>query len=184
MFKKVIFLSIVLFSIIACGDDSSSKSVLNYDADNFDAPSLFPGEYTTTVRFPSNQMTEYTGRQMDEIEFWITDLPVGCEIVVYGEGTETTPGALLHSETVSLKIDANSWNRLNLSSAVDISGEDLWVGLKFSVDELSKVVGCDAGPAKENGDLMNDENSNWTTLRAYSNGDVDINWNIRAYIAQ
>jgi len=184
MFKKAIFFSLIIFTIVACGDDSPSKSLLNYDAANFDAPSLFPGEYTTTVRFPSSQMTKFTGRQLDELEFWVTDVPISCEIVIYGEGTETSPGTLLHSENVSLKIDANSWNRLSLFSAVDVSGEDLWVGIKFTVDELSKVIGCDAGPAVENGDLINDENDNWTTLRDYSNGEVDINWNIRAYIAQ
>ena len=182
MLKKVILFSFVLFCM-SCGDDSD-RTVLNYDGDNIDAPALFPGDYTAMVRFPSTEMSQYSGRQIEEIEFWVADIPVSCELQILGEGTANTPGSLILSDNVTLSIDANSWNSINLNSPVDITGEDLWVGFNFEIDAFSRVIGCDAGPAVENGDLLNDENGNWTTLRAYSADEVDINWNIRAYLSE
>jgi len=182
MIRKILFLFALSFVLFSCGDDNDDRTVLNYDGNNIDAPALFAGDYTAIVRFPASDLSNLVDGQLEEVDFWIADIPSTLTLQVFGEGDGNSPGSLLHSENIILRTEANDWNNISLNTPVNITGEELWVGFEFRLDDFARVIGCDAGPAIENGDLMNDESGNWTTLRNYSNGEVDINWNIRAYV--
>ena len=63
---------------------------------------------------------------------------------------------------------------------IDLTDQDIWVAVQFSHIDQQATLGCDPGPAVEDGDwILN--GGGWQTLRGLS-AEVNINWNIRAIL--
>ena len=184
--KKVLLLFLSFaFLWTACNEDEITlpDPDLNYDGPNQSAPFLPAGTHEAAARFPVAQTGPFAGRNLVAVDFYLQDLPDRCVLRIYGPGNDSEPGNVLYQQDVTSGIAANAWNRYNLTSPIPITGEDLWISLLVQHNSRLASVGCDPGPAAENGDwlLVGGQNA-WQTLRQYSNNGININWNIRGFV--
>ena len=171
----------------SCKDDDdgpqTGNNVLNFDGENSAAPTLDQGVYEAAVRFPASITSDFVGRQILEIQFFLGSVPAKTEIFISEAGTSTTPGDIIYQADVSGNANVGSWNTHTLTSPVSIDGSDIWVSVLVDHPTAIATVGCDAGPAKANGDFIFDYGTQtWSTFRSYTNNESDINWNIRAIL--
>ena len=188
MKKLLLFLPILLL-MLACADDDEGggddcrNADLNYDCANFSAPALPTGIYETAVRFTPDLTQEFAGQNLTEVEIYFASVSAATVLKIYGPGTANTPGDLLYSRIISADMRTDSWNSHVLTDPVAITGDDLWVSVLVDHPDNIRTVGCDPGPALSNADFIFSESENrWTTLRDFTAGEADINWNIRAYV--
>ena len=77
----------------------------------------------------------------------------------------------------------NAWNSEILDTNLLLPENGIWVAFEIDAgDEDLRVIGCDAGPRNDNGNiygLFGDNNPGWTDFYSFSQEQVDINWNIR-----
>lgn len=179
---SILLLASLIFT--SCEDDPS-PGLLNYDGANLSAPEFQPGDYEMAARFPVSELSRYQGRFLEEIEVYIQSRTARAEIVVYGENSSNEPGPVLYSQVVSSAMESGKWNTHILNTPLEIVGDqELWLAVRVRHAQLMASVGCDAGPAVTNGDLLRDANGNWTDLRAFTNNAIDINWNIRGIVSE
>ncbi|HQI41374.1 MAG TPA: T9SS type A sorting domain-containing protein [Ignavibacteriaceae bacterium] len=139
------------------------------------------GTFQVAASFPASMMGAYTGQSLTQVIIYINDVPNPCVLKVYDQGTPTTPGTLLYSQT--LTVTAASWNTITLATPVSITGNDIWVGYECTHTGGTYPAGCDAGPAVVNGDWVY-LNGAWSRLYDASAGEIDVNWNIAAVVEQ
>ena len=183
----LLILAVVGITTLSCGSDDepipSDKTVLNYDGDNFNAPTLPQGLYEIAVRFPSVVTRNVEGRSIEQVSFYLYNAPAQLFINISPDFTPTLPGDILNTQQVTL-LDANSWNTVTLDQPYPLDGSPVWIGIEVSLDSQMQSVGCDAGPANANGDWLYDEdNREWDTFRSRTNDGESVNWNIRAVIS-
>lgn len=186
MMKNIgLFLCCFLLITAACTKDTVAPAAeLNHDTGNVTAPNIAEGTYEALTRFTATETTPFQGRSLEEINFYIKDLPNRCEVIVYGAGTATAPGTLLYTENVTTSLVGDSWNNHSLSTPIELDGDDIWFGVRLVHTESTESIGCDAGPAVVNGDWIYPfDLAAWQTLRAYTSDAVDINWNIRGQVS-
>ena len=166
-------------------DSSLIVADLHYDSDNFAAPLLDAGTHTAAARFTSTEMTQYVGQNLDEVLFYIDEVPATCNLIIRGRGTDTTPGDVFFASDITSLVRADSWNAIGLNEPVPIDDEDLWICIEFTHNNTARTVGCDAGTANTDGDwiISTIDNGGWQTLRDFTAGQVDINWNIRGRVS-
>jgi len=182
--RNSIILSLAFIALIfsSCGPDE--EFILSYDAANNDAPLLQAGTYLGAARFPASVFADRTGETLEAVEFYLKDVPTSAEVVIFSGGTANAPGAEIYSSSVTLSASGNSWNFHTISQDITLGTEDLWLGIRFSQDGDAQVLGCDLGPANENGDRFQNLSGDWETLRNFSAGTVDINWNIKGVVVE
>jgi hypothetical protein len=184
IFPALILPLILLFA--GCeGNDIPSPpdgySFLNYDGKNRDAPALPGNTYEGAARFPASRLIPNLGDTLEEVHFYIRDLPESCEVRIYSGEIAGAPDSLLYSADVSSQISAGSWNIHKLASPVPIEGPELWLAIRFSHTDEKRTLGCDPGPAVTNGDWLYDAGDGfWIPLSDRSQ--IDINWNIRGLV--
>jgi len=188
MKNTLLILLAFTFVFSSCKKDDETPEEVNdsqfsYDGSAQDAPALEAGVYDLGARFPSALTDNYEGKQLEEVSFYILSVPNKCELLVFGQGSDTEPGSLLYSANLTSSIDGETWNKHTLSTPVDITGEDLWICVRVEHGATMGSLGCDIGPANLNGDWMYADNV-WTSLRNYTGGDVNINWNIRGKVSE
>ncbi|GAB1419663.1 hypothetical protein MASR2M12_24280 [Bacteroidales bacterium] len=131
------------------GGGSSSHqtrdAIIRYDSgSNDDAIGLTNGgTFHVAARFPASYMGQYSGMKLNQVEVYINDVPSPFVLKVYGQGTATSPGAVLHQQT--LVPQGSNWNLITLDNAVDITGQDLWIGYTVTHAGGQYPAGCDAG---------------------------------------
>ncbi len=187
--KKLLFLLLGTFLIFtACKKDETvpqneSGAEFQYDGANQSAPFLENGTHVAAARFPASLTGAHKGKNLDYIEFFLLNRPTRCEVVVYDAGSDNQAGKVLYSADITSGVAAPSWNRYILTAPVEITGEDLWIGIKVFHNDRIASVGCDPGPAVNNGDwIFSDSDNEWKTLRERTNRGVNINWNIRGFV--
>jgi len=185
--KKLLFLfSALALVLTACNNDDDDNgpggaNTINYDGPNATAPFLPTGIHELAARFTSQELTNFVGQDLVEVSFFIANLPQTCTIKIYGEGTRDAPGTLLYSATVSNSLAPFSWNNHRMQAPIAITGEDIWISVSVTHGNNLQSVGCDAGPADANGDLiLLDGAGAWATYRQLAS--ESINWNIRGII--
>ncbi len=187
--KRIYLFLIVLISlgVISCGDDNepipSDRTVLNYDGDNITAPTLPQGLYEFAVRFPEVVTRNVSGRNIEEVSFYLYDVPAQLFINISPDFTPSLPGDILNTQQVT-NLQSNSWNTVRLDQPYSLDGTPVWVGIEVTLNDLMQTVGCDSGPANPNGDwLYDEENREWDTFRSRTNDNESVNWNIRVVIS-
>lgn len=155
--------------------------IIHYDGENAgnsvgDAGTTFIGG----ARFRASIMGTYTGGQLISVQFFYSQVATGITIMVYDAGTSSVPGTLLLSQPVDLgSLTLLDWNEITLSTAIPISGNDLWVCLQVEdATAASFPFGVDAGPADPDGDWVNDSGT-WQHLNDFG---LNYNWNIRGVV--
>jgi hypothetical protein len=153
-----------------------NEVVLNYDGPNNDAIGLTAGgTFNVAARFPSSMVGQYAGYVLTSVEVYINDVPSGANLKIWGAGSGTAPGAVLHQQTFTSS--ASSWVEVQLSNPVLLDGTDIWVGYEVTHGAGQFPAGCDAGPANPNGDWISTDGVVWEHLAGFG---LNFNWNIRA----
>ena len=188
--KKLLLLSLFIPFLFACDKENSNEpdipaglAVLNYDAANFDAPFLPPQTYISGVQFSPTRLAPYIGKDLVSVFYWFKELPQSAEIHVYTSSGGLEPDSLIYRAPLS-NYSGFGWNSYDFPSPITITGtENLWIAIQYTQISDQRVLGCDPGPAVLNGDWHWDaSDSTWTPLVTRTNGQLDINWNIRAVI--
>lgn len=181
--KKILYLlTMMVFILVSCQDDDNSINYLQYDGDNSTSPNLPAGTYELAARFPTSITRLYAEQALSSIEFLVYDVPETLDVVIYGSGPSADiPGPIVH-EALLTGIGANSWNVYELDEPIILDNSELWISIRFTTNNSSQTIGCDAGPRNPNGDRMFTANNNtWQTFQDFSNGE-SINWNIRGVV--
>ena len=158
----------------------TDETIIRYDDGvNFDAIGLtYGGTFQVAAYFPAETMAQYVGLKLTKMEFYINTVPNPCKIKVYGQGTSNSPGALLHEETVTPA--GLSWNLFTLSTEIEITGDDLWIGYEVTHLADDYPAGCDAGPAVAGyGDMISLDGVAWDPLSGFG---LNYNWNLVGYL--
>ncbi len=183
--KKVLFLFCLSLFVFSCDkDDDDLTADLVNDRGLNDAPYLLAGEYIVASRFPASEMSSFQGKKLEGIEYYLKNKPTQAEVRVYNGSTGDEPGTLVYSKSVTVEMDAESWNLHTLSDDIEITGEDMWIAVRLVLNAEDQTIGCDVGPAVTNGDWISSSTDNiWTTYREFTSPEVSINWNIRGHIS-
>lgn len=161
--------------------ETDATAVLHYDGDNGSAVGWNSPPITVTVaaRFLNSMCLPYAGMAVTSVEVYINDLNANAshnamKVLIYDMGNSYEPGPLLYEQNFTPS--GASWEVINLTTPVMVTGADLWVGYQFLQNDASIYIpGTDAGPADPNGDFLS-TGVGWSHL---SPG-LDYNWNIRA----
>ncbi|MBM3315869.1 hypothetical protein FJY71_08560, partial [candidate division WOR-3 bacterium] len=104
-------------------------------------------------------------------------------IFIFGEGTDTTPGAVIESIPYTVS-DTMVWKRFNTSrSPIIVAGTDFWVAVRITHAAGRFPLGCDAGPMiRDRGGFISTGGGRWQQLPDL-NPALNYNWNIRAIVA-
>lgn len=151
---------------------------IHYDGANANAIGLTAGgTFHVLARYTAEMLDVFEGSTIQSIDAYIAAATTATEIRIYDAGTTTAPGALLFSQEFTPNIA--SWNNIVLNTPLELSGNDIWVGLVLTHAPSTWVMGVDAGPANPNGDYLSDNGTTWTRLSDYG---FNANWNVRANI--
>jgi hypothetical protein len=119
----------------------------------------------------------FAGLDITSVEVYVNELNAGSNLMsikIYGMGNTYEPGTLLYEQNFTPA--GSSWETVTLTTPVKVTGEDLWVGYKFTqTDAGIYIPGTDGGPADPNGDFVS-TGVGWSHLFP----GIDANWNIRA----
>lgn len=185
-FYHVLFLLATAF-FIACGDDDSgsTSNILKYDGENSSSPELDAGDHELAVYFPASTMAEHVGKKLIEVDFYAGFAPQVCNLVIHGPGTSTSPGNALQTLNVTNLVQGDSrWVTKILDTPIEITGEDLWIGLFVTHTETKQTIGCDAGPRQAGGDwIWSSDTQTWETFFNRT-GTESVNWNIRGVLEE
>lgn len=189
--KKLLFLLplfVLALTFTSCEDDpivpEITDGILSYDGPNNTAPSLNAGVYEAAARFTPAITEQFEGKNLEEVSFYLVELPIYAEVRIYGRGRSNEPGDLLYSADVTDSMNANNWNDHILTNPVQLDGRDLWIAVYLEHSGPTRSIGCDSGPAINNaGDWLYEESDgNWLTFTERSS--ASINWNIRGAVEQ
>lgn len=188
MFRFFLILVIVTFF---CRKDQEEPIItadtIHYDGPNQNAPLLARGISYPAVKFSAEFLREnnHLGKQLNQVDFHLTQKPEQIKLLIFAWNmmTDSIPGDLLYEEDLR-NLKRNSWNSHLLNTRITIPSNGLWIAFEINTgDEDMRVIGCDPGPRKNNGDiygLFGDNNPGWINFFAFSQESVNINWNIRA----
>jgi hypothetical protein len=154
----------------------SRNTVMHYDGENTGSVGLQNGgELTVAAMFPGELTILYNQYQVKSLDFFLVSGPIETKVKIWGPGTPTEPGPLLYEQPFDP--EPFSWNNVQLTIPVFLTGEDIWIGYSVTHDALETPVGMDAGPAAEGGDWIY-FNNEWVRMSEVSA--FDANFNIRA----
>ena len=170
-----------------CGSDDEDPLIietLNYDGPNFTAPNLDANTFATF--FPPSEIAPFADRELESVQFWLTDLPPTVRVVIFEAGdTDAAPSDnVIYERNITQRINAvNTWitDRITPFRLGDYP-DGIWIAIETGITEGNRIqsVGCDAGTNyNPNGDRIKigDEWLNFSDL-----GEA-INWNIRGVLA-
>ena len=154
---------------------------LNYDGANNDAPLLPAATYEAAIKFPKEDINDLLGGKLVEVYYYVEDLPTSCTIKIYKRTDSGEPVEVVYSSATTGDLVERSWNKHIIKNPVDITEEDIWIAVKFSHSSQMGSIGCDIGPAVENGDWLKDSADDlWIPLTQRAG--ININWNIRGVV--
>ncbi|MEM9885751.1 MAG: hypothetical protein AAF849_07660 [Bacteroidota bacterium] len=186
--KKLSWLFVLILPLVfvACGEDGDDEpelsNVLQYDGPPFSGPELPFGEHVFAVRFGEEELKDYIGKSLEEVTFYAGEQPEQTSVIIYGEGTNTTPGDELYSANIN-NLSLPNWNDHVLANPIEITGEDLWLAVKVVHLGFQRSIGCDQGPNVANGDwLFRGDDREWKSFSATT--PESVNWNIRGIIGE
>lgn len=157
--------------------------LLRYDGPNVNAPLLPQGKYEAAARFLAKDLNTMADYKLTEVQFYIAQLPDSCTVNIYKGTVLEEPGELIYTKNVINTLDANDWHIHELDEDIPLFNDDIWLAISFHHNNAKGSLGCDLGRAEENGDWLYDAYDDlWTPLKLRTQGQIDINWNIRGRI--
>jgi hypothetical protein len=138
------------YSVYVKFDDPSVSSTLvagkmKYDGDNASAIGWQESyELYAAVRFQNDQTSMHVGQEIESVDIFINDLPIGdITVYVWNKGSFVDPGATTILSEKTFTPVAHSWNTITLNNPVQIIGEEIWVGYKFTTPAGGNTLGID-----------------------------------------
>ena len=123
----------------------------------------------------------FTGQTLTAVDFYLAGLPQQTTLRVYEGGTTETPGQIVYEASLTGSLSDNSFNTHVLDTPLAITGEDLWISIRFWQNRSLQTIGCDPGPTQVGGDWLFQESDNsWLTFGQREG--ASINWNIRGIV--
>jgi hypothetical protein len=187
---RALAVGVLVLSLANCDEEKKNAPVdpgplppgtLHYDSGNLSAPSLAAGTYEAGARFTSTQIGTMAGRKLIEVRYFIFTPAEVCSVKVYGPSSASEPGAALYAADVTNDAQGNQWNTHTLAQPVTLASTDLWICVEFSNSVGQPTVGCDPGPAVQDGDwLHSSADGEWKPLSQRFG--ISINWNIRGIV--
>lgn len=190
MIKTVFSFVCLSLLITSCGSDdgvfipAEGDNVLYYDGANFTGPNLEAAEYEAAAYFPASITSNYTGKRIIEVQWFMGLVPADCDIKIYSGSSGNAPGDLLYTANISLNsISTPAWNTHIIPTGIEITGEALWISVALLHNNQQQSIGCDSGPADGNGDwLFSSSDNSWQTFSQRTG--ENINWNIRGIVSE
>jgi len=175
------FVSISLLFLFSCdtenpqdlANDPFPDDILHYDGDNDATPLFTAGRNEVAVKFPADLLINKIGKRVDEIQFYLYDVPETCQLIIY----EGIPGNIIYSADVVNQLTSNQWNTHILTEDVVIGNDDLWFSVVFTDPSDAHLIGCDSGPQVRNGAMILGPSD--TSFIAFF---ISVNWNIRGIL--
>lgn len=158
--------------------DPPSALTLHYDKEQDSSPNLSAGRYEAAARFTSTQIGNLAGRDLIEVHYYLANKPETCRVKIYGQNSANQPGSVLYSADVTSATQAHQWNVHKLAQTVKLTSADIWISIEFTHSARQATIGCDPGPAVQDGDwLYSLADGAWRPLSQRTS--ISINWNIR-----
>lgn len=188
--KYLLYLTLVcgVFLGTGCNNDDDDDGdfgevALRHDGANVTGPFLLAGQHEFLVRFDAATLSQYVGRNLDRIEFYLAELPAGIGVAVL-DGTEIGfPENDLYFRDIGSRVNATGWVTHRMAETITVQeGRDLWFSIVVALDQEQRSVGCDAGPRQAGGDFLLRETDDDFVTFADVTGE-SVNWNIRGYLA-
>ncbi len=165
----------------ACGEDECPDDPLSYDSGNVTGPVLPAGIHEFAVRFTEDELCGHLGNSLSTVQFFIGQAPSLAEVVIYGDGGDSRPGAELYAQNVTNAIQIREWTNHLIVNPIEITGEDLWIAIRVAHVDVQNSVGCDNGPNQEGGDwLLRADDGRWLPFTQRTS--ESVNWNIRGIV--
>ena len=162
---------------------TDATALLHYDGDNSSAVgwNTVPVTVTVAARFPNSMTLPYAGLDLTKVQVYVNELNTppasnAMKVKIYGMGTTFEPGPLLLEQDFTPT--GAAWDTITLTTPIKVTGQDLWVGYKFTQTTAGIYIpGTDGGPADPNGDFLS-TGVGWSHLAPA----LDYNWNVRAVL--
>lgn len=160
--------------------DAQTQYVLGYDLTQYDVIGITNSDNVIyAAYYPGAMLESLDGMKISSVDVFIGDVPGKTSVVVYGQGDQNHPGKLIAEKEIQPA--GHAWNKVTLDTPVDITGQDVWVGVRMSgFDSGSYNIGVDNGPAVIGyGDLVNIGGDTWWSMADLG---LSYNYNIRANV--
>lgn len=156
-------LQLLLLSLVAalasCGGGSDAtcrqntpplQYRLHYDVDATTgqySPSTNADTFELATRFDAALLRPVGCGALGAVRFhWWPLAPAALVVRVYGAGSASAPGPLLHEQAVPHLL-LNDWNVVTLTAPVDLAEGDLWISLEITTTSRgAATLGMDTGP--------------------------------------
>jgi hypothetical protein len=185
-FPLLLLLCIGLIGFSSCEDDDTIVEILNYDGDKFSAPQNGAGLNSFAAFFPATEVSQYEGRQLEKITFWLETVPTTTSVIIFANsGNTQTPGDELYRVDLTQRVNNSGWIDHIIPGGQDIPADGLWLAVETDLAANgTQSMGCDDGSNyNPNGDRMRTPTSGiWSSFNAIT-GSQTINWNIRGTVA-
>lgn len=159
---------------------------MNYDGPVRTAPITSGGTYEAAVRFLAADLTlsGFVDKPLQQVYYYLLEKPSSSTIKVYFGSNGDEPDELVYSASTSSESAGESWNQHIINVPLTIpANTDLWISLKYSSTNPSRIVGCDEGPAHPEGSWMYQSSDDlFERFVERTNGEANINWSIRGVI--
>jgi len=142
------------------------------------------GTWQFAIRLTPDELGPYGDYELDTVKVYWGASGYSCpampaRVIIYGEGTDTEPGAQLLSQDFSIPDDPyEGWIEITLATPIPIDpNHDIWVSIE--VDQPAGGMypaGCDGGPMVPNKGGFCYLGS-WGQIADYG---IDVNWEIQA----
>lgn len=140
-------------------------------------------KWQSAIRLTQEELSPYTGWTLTKVNagYSADNGQDQCDatVIIYGEGDETHPGAVLQNDT-TYHFDSSGVTTIPLVTPLVLgSYNELWISIEWYQTDVSVYLALmDAGPAVDGkGDWGFD--GNWSELQIY---DLDYNWAIGAIV--
>ncbi len=184
----LIFTAVFGLTFVACSDDDAEATIdadLYLDGINNTAPFFDPGTYQCAARFKQADLSDFQGKNLISVEYFILNMPTKCTIKIFDGSSPLQPGNLLYSRDVTSTTSASSWNLHPVEESLTIGSSDLWLCVEVEHATRTNSIGCDFGPAQADGDWIHTVTDTvWETYRERTENVVSINWNIRGHVEE
>ena len=125
------------------------------------------GNYSSAVfghYYPADVLRSVKGMKVASIDVFIAEAPESAAIEIYGPYSQDASGALLYQQSFTPKAD--SMNHIVLDKTLEITGDDMWFGVRINGMESGKYyIGIDGSTAVQGyGDMINVGGNGWWSL--------------------
>ena len=145
-----------------------------------------PAVWQSAIRLTQDELASYAGWEMTKVIVTLScdngQTEVWANLIIYGEGTSTFPGSIIHEET-DLYYDTSGFHTIELNESIVLDDHDeIWISMEWDQTEIAFIPVADEGPAVDGkGDWVAIGGS-WSELQTHGDPPLDFNWGMGAIV--